>query len=124
MEGMVWLLEMAEWLVQMPHVYQEVLDLVNSYQAAIVGDCCLLSAVPILHEKQIKGNFYNIGAGERERERHSLPAAGDTEPLVVGSPAKELVGGPPIISLLSESIVFRSKIFLEAHNSKICCNLV
>lgn len=64
---MVWLLEMAEWLVQMPHVYQEVLDLVNSYQAAIVGDCCLLSAVPILHEKQIKGNFYNIGAGERER---------------------------------------------------------
>ena len=38
--------------------------------------------------------------------RHSLPAAGSAEPLSVGGPGKEIVGGPPIISALSASIVF------------------
>lgn len=45
-------------------------------------------------------------ARQANTHRHSLPAAGSAEPLSVGGPGKEIVGGPPIISALSASIVF------------------
>lgn len=51
----------------------------------------------------------NVRTARRARahtHRHSLPAAGSAELLIVGGPGKEIVGGPPIISALSASIVF------------------